>query len=350
MVQRQRFRLAVALCTMAMATACFSGGGDQKAGETSSGQQSDKQVEAGVPQEYRAKAIADGKNRAIDACGLHDPDAAKEVTGDEGDEIVPSTSGLQECILRMHKGEFQSTWTFYLEVGVLYDAASRKNDAPEKLGGMDVFISEDERRCEVSKPLDDNYVIQLHATASGEDNAPAKPVCQVLREYATKLAPVWQELPKHGSGRTKPELTLPKLDPCTAAAATMDMFEEGFLETSGPMTCTARSAKPSPPVRDRSVGRNEVSVTWTMNTNPAKLIKAGDNSAREITVEGRKAVISKGSSGCTTYIVWDPEISVVQDNRSTDDDSLTQQIRVQTATCDTAEEVTKRIVAKVGKR
>jgi hypothetical protein len=345
MALRPRFTLLLLLGTALLASACTGSGGDQKPGETGQ-QQAEQQIETGVPAEYRAKAIADGRNRALDACGLHDPKAAADVTGDQGDEILPSTSGLQECILRLHQGE-KSTWTFYLETGAVYDASSRKNDAPENIGGMDVFVSEDEKRCEISKPIDENYAIQLHVSASSD--APPKPACQVLREYVGKLAPVWKEMPKHGSGRTKPELTLVKLDPCTAASATLDLFEEPFLETSGPMTCTAHSAKPSPPVREKGVGRNEVAVTWVMNSDPSKLVKPGDQTAREITVEGRKAVMSKGSFGCTTYIVWDPDIKVDPDNR-TEDDDLTQQIRVQTARCDNAEEVTKKILAKVGKR
>ncbi|SDP65390.1 hypothetical protein [Lentzea jiangxiensis] len=142
-------------------------------------------------------------------------------------------------------------------------------------------------------------------------------------------------------------MTLVRPDPYKAASATLGMFEEGFLETGGPMSCTARSGKvTAPQKRDKGVGRPEVNVAWTMNTDPSKLVKASDGSAREITVEGRKAVLSKGSLGCTTYIVWDDQIKVDQDNR-VDDDDLTQQIRVQTATCDNAEEVAKKIVAKV---
>ncbi|SDP97884.1 hypothetical protein [Lentzea jiangxiensis] len=353
MALRQRFTPVALLGAVLMATACTGSGNDRDpadAGETR--QDGEYQVNAGVPEQYRAKALADGKHRAIDACGLHDPDAAQKATGDRGDEILPSTSGLQECTLRLHQGEFKSTWTLYLEVGTAYDAGSRKNDAPEQLGGMDVFVSEGEdgKRCEISKPLDDKHAVQVRASASND--TPAKPACQVLREYVTALAPVWKNMPKHGGGRTAPELTLVKLDPCAAAAATLDMFEEGFLKTSGPMACTARSAKVMPPQQKpaKGVGQPEVSVTWIMASDPAKLIRPGDNNtAREITVEGRKAVLSPGSYGCSTYVVWDDQIKVDQDNRAADDD-LTQQMRIQTATCDTAEEVTKKILARVGRR
>ncbi|MFJ8966994.1 hypothetical protein ACIRG5_47145 [Lentzea sp. NPDC102401] len=351
MALRRRFMLGGVVGAMLLATACTGVGGEQKPRDNGAQQQAEYQVEPAVPEMYKAKALADSKNRAIDACGLHDPEAAQKVTGDQPDEIVPGSSGLNECDLRTHKGEFEATWTFYLEVGTLYDASARRDDAPEKLGGMDVFVSEEERTCTVSKPLDDNYAVQMRASASvRSDEKPAKPACTVAREYVTALAPIWQDMPKHGSGRTKPELTLVKLDPCKAASATLDLFEEAQLETGGPMSCTARSGKvTAPQKRDKGVGRPEVTVAWTMNTDPSKLVKADGDTARAITVDGRKAVLSKGSLGCTTYIVWDDQIKVDQDNR-VDDDDLTQQIRVQTATCDNAEEVAKKIVAKVAQR
>lgn len=351
MALRQRFTLGVLLGAVVLTTACTGSGGEQQPQDNGAAQQTEVQVEPGVSEPYKAKALADGKNRAIDACGLHDPDAAQNATGDEPDEILPGSSGLNECDLRTHQGEFKSTWTFYLEVGAAYDAARRRDDAPEKLGGMDVFVSEEERTCTISKPIDDNHAVQVRVSASVMSNEkPAKPACQVAREYVTALAPVWQDMPKHGSGRTQPELTLAKLDPCKAASATLDMFEEGYLETGGPMSCTARSAKVTPPQkRDKGVGRPEVNVLWTMNSDPSKMVKAGDDTAREVTVEGRKVVLSKGSFGCTSHIVWDDQVKVDQDNRG-DGDELTQQIRVQTATCDNAEEVVKKILAKVGQR
>ncbi|MFD9701247.1 hypothetical protein [Lentzea sp. NPDC059081] len=336
---------------VALTAACTDSGGEQQPQDHGAPQQTELRIEPGVSEPYKAKALADTKNRAIDACGLHDPDAAQKATGDQADEILPSSSGLNECDLRLHQGEFKATWTMHLEVGVSYDASRRRDDAPEKLGGMDVFVSEQERTCTVSKPIDDNYAVQVRASASVLSNEkPAKPPCEVLREYVTALAPTWQDMPKYGSGRTQPELTLPKLDPCAAAAATLDMFEDGYLETGGPMSCTARSAKLTPPQkRDKGVGRPEVTVLWTMNTNPSKLVKAGDDTAREVTVEGHKVVLSKVSFGCTSHIVWDDQVTIDQDNR-TDGDELTQQIRVQTATCDNAEEIVKKILAKVGQR
>lgn len=343
---RHRLTLTGVVAVALLAGACTA---DPRSDKPGGGQQAEQQVEAGVPPEYRAKALAHARDRQIDACGLHDPAAAEKATGDKGDELVPGSGGLHECDLRLHKGEFNSTWRFNVEAGALFDAGSRKSAAPENLGGLDVFITEGDTRCEIAKPIDDDYAVVMVANAPSGKDKPAKTPCQVLREYVTALAPTWKELPKRGSGRTTPEFTLTRLDPCSAAATAMDMFAEPFLETSNPVTCTARSMKPAPPQqRPKGAGRDEVTVSWIMDDDPAKLVRAGDASAREVTIDGRKAVLNKGSNGCTTYIVWDPDVSVVEDNRNPEDETLTQQIRINTATCDNAEQVAQKIVAKVG--
>lgn len=337
------------LAAALLASACTGdAGGDQPAKDEAA--QSAEQVEQGVPQEYRAKAIAHARARQIDACGLHDPAAAEKATGDKGDEIVPS-GGLHECTLRLAKGEFNSTWTFRVEAGATYDASYRKDTAPENLGGLDIFLSEDERRCEIARPVDDDYAVVTSVSAPSGKDAPAKAPCQVLREYVTSLAPIWKDLPKRGSSRTTPELTLAKLDPCAAASTALDMFKEPFLETTDPVTCTARSMTPAPPQqRPKGIGRDEVSVSLIMSNDPTKLIRAGDDSAREVTIDGHKAVINKGSNGCTTYIIWDPDVTVVPDNRRPETETLFQQISVTTATCDNAEQVAQKVVAKVGSK
>ncbi|SDP65408.1 hypothetical protein [Lentzea jiangxiensis] len=59
-----------------------------------------------------------------------------------------------------------------------------------------MFISEEEKTCTVSKPLDDNHSVQIRASASvRSDEKLAKPACAVLREYVTALAPIWQDMP-----------------------------------------------------------------------------------------------------------------------------------------------------------
>lgn len=349
MALRQRFTLALLLGTALLASACTK---DAPSPPEGGGETQPAKIEAAIPQEYRALAEAAAGYRAIDACGLHDPDAAKEITGDELDEIIPSQDGMQECVLRTHKGEFRASWTIYLEVGETFDASQRKDAAPESIGGLEVFVSEDERTCTLAKPLDDDRAIVLRTSPSGTgEDKPAKSSCQLAKEYAAKVAPLWKDLPKRDSERTKPELTLAKLDPCTVASGALDMFgADAVLQPSGPFVCTAKPLNPGPPSRDKGVGRNEVGITLMVDDDPSALVKPGDQSAREVTVAGYKTVIFQGRSGCTSYIVYDPDTSIVQDNRATEGGVLYQQIRMSTATCDVAQQAAEKVLAKAGKR
>lgn len=347
---RHRFALALLLGSALLASACTT---DAPSTAEGGGEPEPAKIEAAIPQEFRALAEATAGYRAIDACGLHDPDAAKEVTGDELDEIIPSQDGMQECVLRTHKGEFRASWTIYLEVGENFDASQRKDAAPENIGGLEMFLSEDERMCTLAKPLDDDRAIVLRTSPSGtgEDKS-AKTSCQLAKDYAGKVAPLWKDLPKRGSGRTTPELTLAKLDPCTVASGALEMFgSDAVLHPSGPFVCTAKPLNPGPPSRDKGVGRNEVGITLMVDDDPSALVKPGDSSAREVTVAGYKTVIFQGRSGCTSYIVYDPDTSIVQDNRVPEGGGiLYQQIRMSTATCDVAQQAAEKVLSKVGKR
>lgn len=348
MALRHRFTLALLLGSALLASACTKDAPSASEG----GDAQPAKIEAAIPQEFRAQAEAAAAHRAIDTCGLHDPDAAKEVTGDQLDEIIPSQDGLQECMLRTHRGEFRASWTIYLEVGDTFDASQRKDAAPENIGGLEVYVSEDERTCTLAKPLDDDRAIVLRTSPSGTgEDKPAKSACQVAKEYVGKIAPLWKDLPKRGSGRTTPELTLAKLDPCTVASGALDMFgADAVLQPSGAFTCTAKPLNPGPPPREKGVGRNEVAITLMVDDDPSALVKSGDQTAREVTVAGYKAVIFQGRNGCTSYIVYDPDTSIVQDNRATDGGVLYQQIRMSTATCDIAQQAAEKVLSKAGKR
>lgn len=350
MLNRRLSAAALLITTALLATACTkdNGPGPDAAGDD----QGAPQIEKAVPEAYRAAAAAYANFRKIDACGLHDPDAAAKVTGDSGDEILPSQDGLQKCTLRMHKGEFQSTWTLYLEVGDVFDASQRKDAAPETIGGSEVFVSESDRMCTLAKPLDDTYAIVLNASPGGTgDDKPSKPACQVLKQYAAELGPIWKEMPKRGSERTSPDLKLAQLDPCTLASGALDMFgADAVLEPSGPFVCTAKPSAPQPPSKDKKVGRNEVAVSFTADDDPAALVKTGDQTAKQVTIAGSKAVIYQNRTGCTTYVVFDPNTTIEPDNRATDGGTVVQLIRIGTATCDVAQQATEKVLAKVGRR
>ena len=345
MFRRLSAALLALLGAVLLLSACTSGG--HTAPPTDTDQTSSAPTtEQAVPEEHRATAEAFAKLRAIDSCALHDIEAAKQVTGDQGDEILPADDGLNLCVLRLHKSEFESTWSLHLEVGARFDSLSRSDSAQENLGGLEVYTREDERGCTLDKPLEGDFAIELRAsTYSGATKAP----CDVLREYATKLAPLWTDPPRRGGGATSPELSLAKVDPCTAASALLDGAGAGAaLEPEEVFGCTvtpARDAKAAP-----SKTRTDVEVSLILDEDPAALVKPDKQTAREITVGKHRAVLYQGGTGCTAYIVWEPDTTVVVDQQSEDALPALQQIRVDTGDCDAAQAAAEKIVAKVGTR
>ncbi|QFZ20586.1 hypothetical protein [Saccharothrix syringae] len=142
---------------------------------------------------------------------------------------MPSDDGLDTCALRLHKSEFDSSWTLYLRVAQEYDTVLRREAASEQIGGLDVYVKEQGpplSSCEVARPLDDAYAIVLDVNPDDRD-APVRPVCDMARDYVTQLAPLWRDPPRHGPGRAEPALPLATRDPCQAAAAVVEDFGEG---------------------------------------------------------------------------------------------------------------------------
>ncbi|MFC5054258.1 hypothetical protein [Saccharothrix xinjiangensis] len=325
-------------------SACTSGGDASSPADTGR-PPATPAVEQAVPEKYRPTAQAFAKFRSIDACALHDIAAAQQVTGDQGDEIVPGRDGLHQCVLRLHKSEFESTWTFTVEVGALFESQRRRDAAPETLAGMEMFIREDDHGCTVSKALDDTHAIEMR-TGSVTD-APRRP-CDVLREYVSKLAPLWTDPPARDSGATSPRLSLAGIDPCVTAAAVLDDAGAGAeLRPRDVFGCTvipAHEAKTAP-----SKTRTDIEVVFTLDEDPAALVTSGQG-ARGITVGGLRAVIHERATGCAAYVVWDPDTTVVVDRQSEDALPSYQVIRVQAGTCDTARSAAEKVVAKVGSR
>ncbi|CAL9677617.1 hypothetical protein SUDANB95_07943 (plasmid) [Actinosynnema sp. ALI-1.44] len=343
--------LGAALLTLA---GCTGTGGDSAPPTAgSSAAAAEDGALAGLPEEYRKQAAAFIAHRKIDACGLHDVEAAKKVSGDQGDEIMPAQDGLQNCTLRLSKGEFNSTWTLYLEVGAEFDAGRRQQAAPETLpGGLEVFTEEsDEKSCTLARPLDDEFAVELRVRfGGGSGDAPPKQPCAFAREYVTEMATLWNNPPQRGSGRTSPDLGLARLDPCKAAAAVQEEQGQGAeLRPVSPYGCEVRLAPGT--VKDKSVTQ-AVTVEFIMDEDPTLLV---DNSATskdstKVTIGGHSAVITKRKIDCRTYVVWQPEVAVIADARSDDAAASVQQVSISTPTCDTAQATAEKIMAKVGAR
>ncbi|MFD0207491.1 MULTISPECIES: hypothetical protein [Saccharothrix] len=343
---KRRLSAVLMLGVAALLAACTGGGGDTTPSADATGAQDVPQIEQAIPEKYRGTATAFAAFRAIDACGMHDVEAAKQVTGDKGDKILPDQDGLHLCTLEMHKSELESTWTFDLEVGALFESAARSEAAPETVGGMQVFTRETDRGCSLSKPLDDTHAVELRtSTFTGATKKP----CDVVREYAAKLAPIWNDPPKRGSGVTSPTLDLASMDPCTAAAAVLETAGPGSeLRPSGVFGCSVTPAVDpnAPPQKTRT----DTSVEFVMDEDPASLVKAGIQTAREIMIDRFRGVVNERSTGCITYVVWDPDTAVAVDQQSEDAFPALQLIRVEAPDCDRAQAAARKVMAKVGSR
>ncbi|MFC6091635.1 hypothetical protein [Saccharothrix lopnurensis] len=346
MIMYRRFSAVLPLLGTALLLSACTSGGDipplaDTAQSTGTGQvPAGSAIEQSIPERDRDTAEAYAAFRAIDACALHDVEAATAVTGDKGDEITPDQDGLNGCILRLHKSEFESTWTVFLEVGILFPPELRHEAAPETVGGMAVFTREDERGCALSKPLDDNHAIEVRtSTYSGATKKP----CDVLREYVGKLGEVWNDPPRRDSGRTSPRLSLADVDPCVAASAVLDgVGPSAQLSPKSVFACSAVPASAAP-----SKKSTDIEIALIMDEDPASLVAAG---AREVTIGSHRAVLIERATGCLSYVVWEPETEVVVDRQSGDALPSLQQIRVRAGTCEAAQAAAEKVLAKIGRR
>lgn len=315
-------------------------------------------VDNAVPEAQRGQAKSFVGFRAIDPCALHNPDAAKTVSGDQVDELLPSTGGLNECVLRLTRGDFAGTWTLYLEVGAEYDASRRRFAAPETIGGTLTYreVTDDTTGCDLARPLDDTFAIVLRVrnyNRSGE-NKPTKAPCDLGREYVQAAAAVWADPPRRDRGLTSPALTLAALDPCHGAAGLLDEYgDRAELHPITPFKCGARpgvdGSKGKP--KEKST-QEEVTVSYTVEEQPLKLAGQTTNGIAHtaLTVAGRNAVAAASKSGCRVAVVWDENTWMVADAKSENAPKTYEVIVIQTKTCDTAQATADKVLAKAGQR
>jgi hypothetical protein len=160
---------AAALLAALLLTGACTGGTTFAPPDTTPSSSADAAVNSAIPEHYRADAKSFADFRSIDACAMHDTDAAMTASGDQGDEIVPDSDGLNKCTLRLAKGEFQSTWNLYLEVGATYEPYRRRQAAPETIAGRLIYIEKAEggNGCLLARPLDAKFAIDLRVQVSG---------------------------------------------------------------------------------------------------------------------------------------------------------------------------------------
>ncbi|WNV83172.1 hypothetical protein [Umezawaea sp. Da 62-37] len=341
-----------------LAAGCTGGSSSGTRSSTATSIAAQPAVNPAIPDATRARAASYAGFRAIDPCALHDPAAAKAVSGDQVDELLPNLDGLNQCVLRLTQGDFAGAWTLYLEVGADYDAGRRRDAAPETLGGTLTYReeSEDGTGCDFARPLDGTSAIVLRVRNYNRgENTPSKAPCDLGREYVEASAAVWADPPRRDRGLTSPALTLAELDPCDAASALLPEYGDGAeLHPTGPFTCGVRAGYGSTG-KDKSKEtkkKGEVTVSFTVEEQPLKLagqkINGIDHAA--VAVGDRKAVAASSKSGCRTAVVWDENTWMVADAKTENAPKTYEVIVIQTDTCDTAQATAEKVLAKAGRR
>lgn len=307
----------------------------------------------GAQQDPQLAAFA--SHRALDACGLHDPSAAQTVTGDRPDEIMPAASGLDECTLRLAQGEFQSTWTLTVEVGAGFGASQRARTTRETLPGnanVGVFVQASDPRdpdsCALYRELDPRYAIELRASFSaGRSTPPPKPACTVAKDYVAKLAALWASPPKRGAGRTAPDLSLARLDPCQAVSGLLRARPGARLTPESPYRCTVSEApRPGVPITPKTLpARTTVSFRVLGDPTQVPPPRPGSDPVTMTTIAGNKAAIQASRAGCRTQIVWDPQTTITGDARAAEPVTSVQVVEIQAASCDGAQDTADTVLA-----
>ncbi|ONI92809.1 hypothetical protein ALI22I_01930 [Saccharothrix sp. ALI-22-I] len=335
-----------AVPAVALLSACAGGGASPSDSPTpGSRNRQAPQSQPAIPDKDREAAAALGTYRTIDACGLHDIEAAEKVTGDLGDSILATSDGLNHCELHLHSAENRTTWRLKLEVGARLLSPERRELPERTLGAVEVYQRETERNCTLSKPLDDLRTLELLVSPTGA-GTPAKKPCQVATEYLTETAALWSDPPERADGRTTPRLSLAEQDPCTAASAVLDTYGEGA--ELNPVEVFACEAGPKPdPQAPRTSAPRATRVSFVLDSDPARLVAALGN-AGELALGGRKAVILQQGNGCSVYVVWDQDTGIVEDRRARTPVTALELVHISTASCESAQAAAEKIVAKLG--
>lgn len=245
--------------------------------------------------------------RAVDPCALLDVLAAVAVTGDQPDEITPSAS-LASCQLRLHRGD-SPTWSFAIEVGVVFPTAARHAATSEEVDGTRLYRTENTqpsgRSCGYVRPMGPDHGISLTAVAPV---GAAPPPCPTARAYLTaarSLSRLVLRMQQH----TQPGLELAAIDPCSAAPAILERL--GVAGSAYPQALYACRVQPQP---TPTAPATAVTISFGFGADPSA--QAGSDSGHTpVTVDGHHGVVDAAANPgqeCVLTLAHDPGTAVVQ--------------------------------------
>ena len=246
--------------------------------------------------------------RAVDPCALHDVTAAVAVTGDQPDQIMPSAS-LASCQLRLHRGD-TPTWSFTIEVGVVFPTAARHAATSEEVDGTRLYRTENTppsgRACGYVRPMGPDHGISLTAVAPV---GAAPPSCTTVRAYLTAVQSL-SRLVLRMQQHTQPQLELASIDPCSAAPAILERL--GVPGSAYPQALYACQVQPE--LTSTAPAATAVTIRFGFGADPSG--QAGSDSGHTpVTVDGHHGVVDAAASPgqeCVLTLAHLPGTAVVQ--------------------------------------
>lgn len=187
----------------------------------------------------------------FDPCALQDPDAAAEVTGQQGDDIVPGES-VTECTLRTVGAEGPgSGWRFHTEFKAQFDQDVSEKAARVTVAGQTFYRVQMEESCIFEHQLGDTaHGIALQVSGPYEDPAAKEKACQLGEAYLQATADRYAEPPLREQGRTEPQIRV--FSPCVAIRQALETIAPtpGAVQTEisrlNPSQCEVSDAIPQP--------------------------------------------------------------------------------------------------------
>jgi hypothetical protein len=162
--------------------------------------------------EDKALAKAYATMRTWDVCALQDPEAVKGSLKVDGGSIAPYLD-LSGCKMEIDTAN-GTPWEFQLDLQRFGATGSLEQPQQETVGGVTVYKSLDDGTgyCTYELPVQKVAAIALEVSTIEDSEKPR--ICDVAKDYLSKVLPKWQNPPKAGEGKTTPVLRMAGQDPC----------------------------------------------------------------------------------------------------------------------------------------
>jgi len=179
--------------------------------------------------------------RKVDPCTLLDRDVIKTMTHVSVGVHLPGRQ-LSECWVDTDLDEYESGWSFGVDVGRLY--RPNKQSKKETVNDEEYMVDSNESTCSYTRIVSDSVGVILSTltppSADGGDP------CEMAKTYLAEAGATFTDMGERDQQLTKPQIPLASHDPCEAAG---EVAKTLTRETTSPRipTPTPQGAPASAP-------------------------------------------------------------------------------------------------------